>query len=173
MPEETKKLGRGRPVTTDPKAVGITALRLFSEHGIDQITMDQVAEAAGISRSNLFRVFPSKAAVVWGGMHLFRAELEKNLLNDSSASVVQLLHGSWVETMHMADNSLETVRLRLKLIGSSPEVCGRGGARPARDGKAGFRGCRLPISWRAASGEGCFRRDAIGITGDTNLVGSD
>jgi len=27
----------------------------------------------------------------------------------------------------MADNSLETVRLRLKLIGSSPEVCGRGG----------------------------------------------
>ncbi|MEZ7995471.1 MAG: TetR/AcrR family transcriptional regulator [Aquiluna sp.] len=29
--------------------------------------MDQVAEAAGISRSNLFRVFPSKAVVVWGG----------------------------------------------------------------------------------------------------------
>jgi len=40
--------------------------------------------------------------------------------------VVQLLHGSWVETMHMADNSLETVRLRLKLIGSSPEVYGWG-----------------------------------------------
>jgi AcrR family transcriptional regulator len=67
MPQETKKLGRGRPVTTDPKEVGLTALRLFSEHGIDQIVMDQVAEAAGISRSNLFRVFPSKAAVVWGG----------------------------------------------------------------------------------------------------------
>jgi|TARA_B110000503_G_scaffold82990_1_gene126660 AcrR family transcriptional regulator len=113
-------------VTTDPKAVGLTALRLFSEHGMDQVTMDQVAEAAGISRSNLFRVFPSKAAVVWGGMHLFRAELEKNLLSDSSSSVVQLLHGSWVETMHMADNSLETVRLRLKLIGSSPEVYGWG-----------------------------------------------
>jgi AcrR family transcriptional regulator len=126
MPEQAKKLGRGRPVTTDPKAVGLTALRLFTEHGMDQVTMDQVAEAAGISRSNLFRVFPSKAAVVWGGMHLFRAELEKNVLSDSSSSVVQLLHGSWVETMHMADNSLETVRLRLKLIGSSPEVYGWG-----------------------------------------------
>ena len=82
MPEEAKKLGRGRPVTTDPQAVGLTALRLFSEHGIDQVTMDQVAEGSGISRANLFRVFPSKAAVGWGGMHLFRAELEKNLLND-------------------------------------------------------------------------------------------
>jgi AcrR family transcriptional regulator len=97
--------------------------------------MDQVAEAAGISRSNLFRVFPSKAVVVWGGMHLFRAELEKNLL---------------VHRQRFA-----------------------AGARTARDGKAGFRGCRLPISWREASGEGCFRRDAIGINGDTNLVGSN
>ena len=65
MPEETKKLGRGRPVTTDPKAVGLTALRLFSEHGIDQITMDQVAEAAGIFRFKSFWGFPSKASVVW------------------------------------------------------------------------------------------------------------
>jgi hypothetical protein len=59
-------------------------------------------------------------------MHLFTAELEKNLSNDSSSSVVQLLHNSWVEAMHMVDNSLETVRLRLKLIGSSPEVYGWG-----------------------------------------------
>jgi len=126
MIEQAKKTKRGRPVTTDPLAVGLTALRLFSEHGIDKVTMDQVAEAAGISRSNLFRVFPSKAAVVWGGMHLFTAELEKNLSSDSSSTVVQLLHNSWVEAMQMVDNSLETVRLRLKLIGSSPEVYGWG-----------------------------------------------
>jgi len=126
MSDQAKKTKRGRPVTTDPSAVSLTALRLFSEHGIDRVTMDQVAGTAGISRSNLFRVFPSKAAVVWGGMHLFTAELEKNLSNDSSSSVVQLLHSSWVEAMHMVDNSLETVRLRLKLIGSSPEVYGWG-----------------------------------------------
>lgn len=126
MPEEANKLKRGRPVTTDPSAVGLTALRLFSEGGIDQVTMDQVAEAAGISRSNLFRVFPSKAAVVWGGMHLFTAELEKNLSKGSSSTVVKLLHNSWVDSMHMFDHSLETIRLRLKLIGSSPEVYGWG-----------------------------------------------
>jgi hypothetical protein len=68
-------------------------------------------------------------------MHLFRAELEKNLLNDSSSSVVQLLHGSWVETMHMADNSLETGRPRLQLIGSSPEVYGWGQGQLERAGR--------------------------------------
>lgn len=113
-------------MTTDPAAVGLTALRLFSEHGIDRVTMEQVAAEAGISRSNLFRVFPSKAAVVWGGMHKFNVELARQLETEKASTVVQLLHRSWVDAMHMADNSLETVRLRLKIIGSSPEVYGWG-----------------------------------------------
>ena len=126
MSTQPTKQGRGRPVTTDPAAVGLTDLRLFSEQGIDRVTMDQVAAEAGISRSNLFRVFPSKAAVVWGGMHNFTTELAKRLETEKAATVVQLLHHSWVDAMHVADNSLETVRLRLKIIGSSPEVYGWG-----------------------------------------------
>ena len=97
MTPEAQKLKRGRPVTTDPAAVGLTALTLFEEHGIDMVTMEQVAAEAGISRSNLFRVFPSKAAVVWGGMHSFTRELEKNLeTNTDAGGIVQLLHSSWV-----------------------------------------------------------------------------
>jgi hypothetical protein len=53
MTPEAQKLKRGRPVTTDPAAVGLTALTLFEEHGIDMVTMEQVAAEAGISRSNL------------------------------------------------------------------------------------------------------------------------
>ncbi|MDG2497742.1 MAG: TetR family transcriptional regulator [Aquiluna sp.] len=126
MSIQQSKQGRGRPITTDPAEVGLNALRLFSEQGIDRVTMEQVAAAAGISRSNLFRVFPSKAAVVWGGMHNFTAELAKQLETGEASTVVQLLHRSWVDAMQMADNSLETVRLRLKIIGSSPEVYGWG-----------------------------------------------
>jgi len=120
------KRGRGRPVTTDPSAVGLTALRLFAERGIENVTMDEVAEAAGISRSNLFRLFPSKSAVVWGGMHQFNAELRRKLEANPETNIVKLLHTSWVEAMHVLDDSLETVRLRLKLIASSPEVYGWG-----------------------------------------------
>ena len=120
------KRGRGRPVTTDPSAVGLTALRLFAERGIENVTMDEVAESAGISRSNLFRLFPSKSAVVWGGMHQFNAELRRKLEANPETDIVKLLHTSWVEAMHVLDDSLETVRLRLKLIASSPEIYGWG-----------------------------------------------
>lgn len=124
--EIVAKRGRGRPVTTDHSAVGLTALRLFSERGIERVTMDDVAEAAGISRSNLFRIFPSKSAVVWGGMHEFNAELRKRLEANPETDIVKLLHTSWVDAMHLLDGSLETVRLRLKLIASSPEIYGWG-----------------------------------------------
>ena len=120
------KRGRGRPVTTDPSAVGLTALRQFAERGIENVTMDEVAESAGISRSNLFRLFPSKSAVVWGGMHQFNAELRSKLEANPETDIVKLLHTSWVEAMHVLDDSLETVRLRLKLIASSPEIYGWG-----------------------------------------------
>jgi len=111
--ETVAKRGRGRPVTTDPAAVGLKALRLFLEKGIDNVTMDDVAEAAGISRSNLFRIFASKSAVVWGGMQLFKFELARKLEANPETDIVKLLHTSWVEAMHLLDDSLETVRLRL------------------------------------------------------------
>ena len=124
--ETVAKRGRGRPVTTDPAAVGLKALQLFLEKGIDNVTMDDVAEAAGISRSNLFRLFASKSAVVWGGMQLFNFELARKLEANPETDIVRLLHTSWVEAMHLLDDSLETVRLRLKLIASSPEIYGWG-----------------------------------------------
>jgi AcrR family transcriptional regulator len=128
MVDDSQKRRRGRPVTTDPAAVGLTALRLFNEKGIDKVTMDDVAIEAGISRSNLFRVFPSKAAVVWGGMHDFNIELERQLKHNTNESIVLQLHKSWVDAMQLLDESLETVRLRLRLIASSPEVYGWGHA---------------------------------------------
>lgn len=128
MMESLEKRPRGRPVTTDPALVGLTALKLFYELGIDKVTMDDVAIQAGISRSNLFRIFPSKAAVVWGGMQRITEELKNQLANNPETSVVKLLHQSWVGAMRVLDNSIDTVRLRLKLIGSSPEVYGWGHA---------------------------------------------
>jgi AcrR family transcriptional regulator len=126
MSNQGAQAKRGRPVTTDPNSVSLAALKLFAERGIETVTMDEVAVVAGISRSNLFRLFPSKAAVVWGGVHRFADELKRRLKDSRSENLVSLLHGSWVGAMHELDDSLETLRLRLKLIGSSPEVYGWG-----------------------------------------------
>ena len=42
------------------------ALNLFTERGFDNVTSDEVADAAGISRRTFFRYFAKKADAVWG-----------------------------------------------------------------------------------------------------------
>lgn len=126
MSSEAPKPRRGRPITTDPNSVSLSALKLFDQRGIETVTMDEVAAVAGISRSNLFRLFPSKAAVVWGGIHQFKDELAKRLHASENQELIALLHRAWVDAMQVLDESLEMLRLRLKLIGSSPEVYGWG-----------------------------------------------
>ena len=42
------------------------ALDLFAEHGFDDVSVDDVARAAGIARRTLFRYYPSKNAIPWG-----------------------------------------------------------------------------------------------------------
>ncbi|GAA2140202.1 hypothetical protein GCM10009825_27740 [Arthrobacter humicola] len=58
----------GRPATIDPEAVARIALRLFAERGYEQTSMEDIAGAAGIGRKSLYRYFPSKADLVWGGI---------------------------------------------------------------------------------------------------------
>ena len=56
----------GRPRASSRDAVERIALELFSAHGFAETTVEDVAEAAGISRRTFFRYFDSKNDVVWG-----------------------------------------------------------------------------------------------------------
>lgn len=72
MPSDHTKPGvgrsTGRPATIDPDAVAGVALRLFAENGYERTSMEDIARAAGIGRKSLYRYFPNKADLVWGGM---------------------------------------------------------------------------------------------------------
>lgn len=54
-----------RPSTTRASIVDV-ALDLFARQGYEATSVDQIAEAAHISRRTLFRYFPGKAAIAWG-----------------------------------------------------------------------------------------------------------
>jgi AcrR family transcriptional regulator len=66
MPDVKSRRG-GRPPIADTDKVAEIALALFVERGFDNVTMDDIAAAAKISRTTLWRLFPNKAEAFWGG----------------------------------------------------------------------------------------------------------
>src|ERR687893_2269821 len=47
-------------------AIHDAAMRLFEEHGFAGTTVDQIAEAADVSRATVFTYFPTKEDIVFG-----------------------------------------------------------------------------------------------------------
>ncbi|HEX3545700.1 MAG TPA: mycofactocin system transcriptional regulator [Mycobacterium sp.] len=78
------RVGRRRSTTWDH--ISNVAIDLFAARGFDAVSVDDVAEAAGIARRTLFRYYPSKNALPWGdfGAHL---EHMRDLLADLDPGV--------------------------------------------------------------------------------------
>ncbi len=53
-----------RPTTQDH--ITDVAIDLFATYGFGEVSVDDVALAAGIARRTLFRYYPSKNAIPWG-----------------------------------------------------------------------------------------------------------
>jgi AcrR family transcriptional regulator len=48
--------------------IAAVALRLFAERGFEAVTVNEIAEAAEVAKATLFAYFPSKEALVLGGV---------------------------------------------------------------------------------------------------------
>lgn len=76
----------GRRRSTSWEHISDVAIDLFMARGFDDVSVDDVATAAGIARRTLFRYYPSKSALPWGDFdaHL---ELMRGLLSDLDPDV--------------------------------------------------------------------------------------
>ena len=63
-PDSQHRVGRRR--STSWEHISNVAIDLFAARGFDDVSVDDVAEAAGIARRTLFRYYPSKNAIPWG-----------------------------------------------------------------------------------------------------------
>ncbi|WP_102141836.1 mycofactocin system transcriptional regulator [Mycobacterium hubeiense] len=83
-PVSTHRVGRRRSTTWDH--ISNVAIDLFAARGFDEVSVDDVAHAAGIARRTLFRYYPSKNALPWGD---FDAHLQylRELLDQVDATV--------------------------------------------------------------------------------------
>ncbi|MGO4472376.1 TetR family transcriptional regulator [Arthrobacter sp. M-10] len=138
MPSDHTKpvIGRstGRPATIDPDAVAGVALRLFAENGYERTSMEDIAREAGIGRKSLYRYFPSKADLVWGGMEPV-VEASGRVLeaartaepSDGGASDGGILAGLRAAAIAgiSAIPDLSVTRGRLRLIAEHPELASR------------------------------------------------
>jgi TetR/AcrR family transcriptional regulator, regulator of mycofactocin system len=69
----------GRRRSTTPHHITDVALRLFADRGFTEVSVDDVAQAAGIARRTVFRYYPSKNAIPWGEFDAHLQQLHKLL----------------------------------------------------------------------------------------------
>ena len=79
MAQQQPRVGRRRSTTREH--ISDVALGLFAERGFSEVSVDDVAQAAGIARRSVFRYYASKNAIPWGD---FDAHLQhlRELLDD-------------------------------------------------------------------------------------------
>lgn len=116
----------GRPPQADRGEIALVALRLFEEHGYENVTMDQVAKVAEVGRTTLFRLFPSKADLVWDGVHEVLGPVKERAAELARAKmplrvVVEELVLSALRSLD-DPAAADVARRRLRLAGASLEL---------------------------------------------------
>jgi len=114
----------GGDMRADTRArVEKAALDLFTLKGFEQVIIDDVAAAAGISRRTFFRYFATKADAVWGDFPAHVARLEALLAaTDPQQPVLASVCAAYVEVNDYADAELPLLRERMQLILTEPAL---------------------------------------------------
>jgi AcrR family transcriptional regulator len=98
-------------------------MRLFAERGFDATTVDEVADAAGVSRRTLFRYFGSKGDIVmeWarGTTSLLTTALRAR---PPAEEPLSSLHAAFVAMCANISGSSEHVRSVIEMIEHSPSL---------------------------------------------------
>jgi mycofactocin system transcriptional regulator len=103
--------------------VARTALRLFAELGFDECTVEDIADALGISRRTLFRYYPSKNDIVWGDFDWVLDRLRACLAQTrTSEPLMNALRRAVVASNTYPADALPELRIRMTLITSVPAL---------------------------------------------------
>lgn len=137
------------------QAIQAAARRLFLAEGVEATTMDEVAEAAGVSRATLFNYYPGKAALLAG----LSADLEQRLVDalthyrNKHAAAPDVLAGLYAHTERVLAQTAGLTRLLLMGQVKS-QVKGQSGA-------GGFPALRAGFGELAHAGQasGAWRSD--------------
>src|ERR1700739_1072988 len=119
MPQS--RAGRRRP--TPPHPITDVALKLFTARGFAEVSVDDVAQAAGIARRTLFRYYASKNAILWGDFDTHRAHLQELLDNvDPKVPLGEALRGALLAFNTFDECETARHRQRMRVILETAEL---------------------------------------------------
>jgi len=117
------KTNVGRPRAASAHVVAAVALRMFESNGYEATTMQEIADAAGISRPTLFRYFGAKSDIVWDRYDDEAVELRALLAAaDAKASPLDVLADVLPRVLDYDAGDLDLLRTQVRIIAGVPDL---------------------------------------------------
>ena len=113
---------RGPRPRTNAREIASVGLRLFAEHGFAETTIDQIAAAAGVSRTTFFRYFGSKSDVLWTEFDAEADSLRAHLAAAPAGLPSMEAVRQAVLAVYARPGSIPGLRARCRLISAAPEL---------------------------------------------------
>ena len=138
----------GRRRSTTPEHITDVALELFTARGFAEVSVDDVAHAAGIARRTLFRYYASKNAILWGDFAAHLAHLQELLDNvDPRVATGEALRAALLEFNTFDECETVRHRQRMRVILETAELQAYSMTMYAgwREVMAGFVAARLGV----------------------------
>jgi AcrR family transcriptional regulator len=103
--------------------IGAVAMELFFRQGYDDTTVDQIAAAAGTSRTSFFRYFASKEEIVLGRVDgLGHDVLEALVARPAEEPVWQALRGAFEPLLELAAADSERWLAVARMLSDAPSL---------------------------------------------------
>jgi len=99
-----------------------TALDLFEEHGYDNVTVDQIASAAGVSHMTFFRHFSTKESVVVSDPYDPLIAEAVSVQSEDLRALERVRRGLVEVSSAMGDSVDATTRSRIRIGVSHPKL---------------------------------------------------
>jgi TetR/AcrR family transcriptional regulator, regulator of mycofactocin system len=113
----------GRRRSTTPEHITDVAIELFTARGFAAVSVDDVAQAAGISRRTLFRYYASKNAILWGDFDTHLAHLQDLLDNvGPQVQLAEALRAALLAFNTFGESETAQHRKRMRVILQSAEL---------------------------------------------------
>src|SRR5246127_4117501 len=121
QPHLAARVGRRRSTTR--RHITEVAIDLFARHGFAEVSVDDVALAAGIARRSLFRYYASKNAIPWGDFdeHLDRLRVLLGSV-DRAVPLIEALRDALLSFNTFDDVEMPRHRLRMQIILQTTEL---------------------------------------------------